>query len=82
MQHDRIAHIQADVGHAGGVISSDKKHKVAGLGLRTGNRGADVVQALRSQPSHVPAGMIDDPRDKSAAIKTGAVIYPPAPITI
>ena len=35
MQHDRIAHIQADVGYAGGVISADKKHQVAGLGLRT-----------------------------------------------
>ena len=43
MQHDRIAHIQGDVGHAGGVISSDKNHKVTGLGLRTGNRGTDVV---------------------------------------
>ena len=43
MQHDRITHIQADVGHAGGVVGANNKHKVAGLGLRTGNRGADVV---------------------------------------
>ena len=61
MQHHGIAHIQPHMGHAGGVVGADEKHKVAGFGLLRCDRGADVIKALRCQASHVPAGMIDYP---------------------
>ena len=61
MQHHGIAHIQPDVGNAGGVVGADKKYKVAGLGLLRRDRSADVVKALRRQASHVPSTVIDYP---------------------
>ena len=36
VQHHGIAHINADVGNAGGVVGADEKYKVAGLGLILG----------------------------------------------
>ena len=39
VQHHGIAHINADMGNAGGVVGADEKYKVAGLGLLRGNRG-------------------------------------------
>lgn len=61
MQHHGIAHIQPDVGHAGGVVGADEKYKVAGLGLLRRDGGADVIKALRCQASHVPSAVIDYP---------------------
>ena len=58
MQHHGIAHIQPHMGHAGGVVGADEKHKVAGFGLLRCDRGADVIKALRCQASHGPAGLI------------------------
>ena len=72
MQHHGIAHINADMGNAGGVVGADKKYKVAGLGLLRGNRGTDIAKALCAQPSHVPSAVIDYPAHKAAAIKAGA----------
>lgn len=71
MQHHGIAHINADMGNAGGVVGADKKYKVAGLGLLRENRGTDIAKALCAQPSHVPSAVIDDPAHKAAAIKAG-----------
>lgn len=61
VQHHGIAHINADVGNAGGVVGADEKHKVAGFGLLRRDGGADVVKALRRQASHVPSAVIDYP---------------------
>ena len=72
MQHHGITHIQPHMGHAGGIVGADEKHKVAGFGLLRRDRGADVVKALRRQAAHVPAGMIDYPTDKAGTIKAGA----------
>ena len=72
VQHHGIAHIDADMGNAGGVVGADKKHKVAGLNLLRGNRGTDIAKALCAQPSHVPSAVIDYPAHKAAAIKAGA----------
>ena len=33
VDHDPIANINANVGHAGGVIRSDKEDKITGLGI-------------------------------------------------
>ena len=72
MQHHGIAHIQPDVGHAGGVIGADEKHKVAGLGLLRRDGSADVLKPLRRQAAHIPAGMIDYPAYEAGTIKAGA----------
>ena len=34
VDHDPITDINADVGHTGGVIRSDKEDKITGLGVR------------------------------------------------
>ena len=34
VDHDPIANINANVGHTGGVIRSDEKDEITGLGIR------------------------------------------------
>ena len=34
VNHDAITDVDADVGHAGGVIRPDEKDKITGLGIR------------------------------------------------
>lgn len=77
VQHHGIAHINADVGNAGGVVGADEKYKVAGLGLLRGNRGTDIAKALCAQPSHVPSAVIDDPAHKAAQSKLVLGELPP-----
>ena len=36
VDHDAITNVDADVRHSGSVISTDEKHKIAGLGLLRG----------------------------------------------
>ena len=67
MEHPAIAHIDAYMGNAGGIVSPGKEHKIAGAG-RT-DTGADVVKPLRPQPSEVPAALIVDIADEAGAIK-------------
>ena len=46
MQHDGIAYIDTAMAHAGGIVGSLEKHKVARFDLRRRNRGAEIVKAL------------------------------------
>ena len=72
MQHDGIAYIDTAMAHAGGIVGSLEKHKVARFDLRGRNRSTEVVKALCGLTAHVPAGMIQNPRNVAAAIKAGA----------
>ena len=72
MQHDGIAHIDAAMAHAGGIVGALEKHKVARFDLRRRNRGAEVVKTLSGLAAHIPAGVIQHPRNVAAAIKAGA----------
>ena len=72
MQHDGIAHIDTAMAHAGGIVGSLEKHKVARLDLRGRNGSAEVVKALRGLAANIPAGVIQNPRNVAAAIKAGA----------
>ena len=58
--------------HAGGIVGSLEKHKVARFDLRRRNRSTEVVKALCGLAAHVPAGVIQHPRNVAAAIKAGA----------
>ena len=72
MQHDGIAYIDTAMAYAGGIVGSLEKHKVARFDLRRRNRSAEVVKALRCLATHIPAGVIQHPRNVAAAIKAGA----------
>ena len=72
VQHDGIAHIDTAMAHAGGIVGSLEKHKVARFDLRRRNRSTEVVKALCGLAAHVPAGVIQHPRNVAAAIKAGA----------
>ena len=69
MQHDGIAYIDTAMAHAGGIVRSLEKHKVARFDLRRRNRSTEVVKALCGLTAHVPAGVIQNPRNVAAAIK-------------
>ena len=72
VQHDGIAHIDTAMAHAGGIVGSLEKHKVARFDLRRRNGSAEVVKALCSLAADIPAGVIQHPRNVAAAIKAGA----------
>ena len=64
MNHLPVTHINTHMSDAVGVrcvVSMPEEYEITGLGISSGNRGADVVKSLRSQPSHIPAGMVNDP---------------------
>ena len=46
MQHDGIAYIDTAMAHAGGIVGSLEKYKVARFDLRRRNRSTEVVKAL------------------------------------
>ena len=57
VQHHGIAHINADVGNAGGVVGADEKYKVAGLwALLRGKTGVQILQrpCAPSRPTSHP----------------------------
>ena len=72
MQHDGIAYIDTAMAHAGGIVGALEKHKVARFDLRSRNGCAEVVKALCRLAAHIPAGVIQYPRNVAAAIKAGA----------
>ena len=43
------------------AVGMPKEHQITGPDIRSGDRGADVVEPLGPQPSHVPAAVVDDP---------------------
>ena len=74
MQHHVIAHVNAAVGHAVRVrriVSVLEENQITGLGIAGRYWGADIVRALRPQPPHIPAGVVEHPADKAGAVKGG-----------
>ena len=67
MQHFSITDINPAMAHARRIIGAFKEHQITGFG-RTGRR-TDVIEPLGSQPAHIPAGVIDNPRNVPRAIK-------------
>ena len=67
MQHFPVTDINPAMAHARRVIGAFEEHQITGFG-RTGRR-TDVIEPLGSQPAHIPAGVIDDPRNVPRAIK-------------
>ena len=64
MYHHPISHIDTHMGWPVGVrrvIGADEEHQIAGFGVGSGHRGADIFQPDYPQPPIVPAAMIDDP---------------------
>ena len=72
MQHFPVTDINPAMAHAGGIVGSREKYKVARFDLRRRNRSTEVVKALCGLAAHVPAGVIQHPRNVAAAIKAGA----------
>ncbi len=67
MQHPAVTDINPAMAHARRVIGAFEEHQITGFG-RTGRR-TDVIEPLGSQPAHIPAGVIDNPRNVARAIK-------------
>lgn len=74
VDHHIVAHIDADVRRAGGVIGFLKEDQVARLGVGRRDIGTDIAQSFGAKPPHIPAhtAVIDDPADKAGTVKTGA----------
>ena len=60
MQHFSITDINPAMAHARRVIGAFEEHQITGFG-RT-DRRTDVIEPLGSQPAHIPAGVIDNPK--------------------
>ena len=67
MQHFSVTDINPAMAHARRVIGAFEEHQITGFG-RAGRR-TDVIEPLGAQPAHIPAGVIDDPRNVPRAIK-------------
>ena len=67
MQHFSVTDINPAMTHARRVIGAFEEHQITGFG-RAGRR-TDVIEPLGAQPAHIPAGVIDDPRNVPRAIK-------------
>ena len=67
MQHFSITDINPAMTYAWRIIGAFEEHQITGFG-RAGRR-TDVIEPLGSQPAHIPAGVIDDPRNVARAIK-------------
>lgn len=71
MQHLTAAHVNSNMGHIRGIIGSYKEDQIPGFGIGRRYWGTYIVQTLRRGSSDTPSAMIDDPANKTAAIKTG-----------
>ena len=55
VDHHTASDVDTHMAHAVRVIGALEENQITGLGGGAGNRGTDVIQPCRSQPSHVPA---------------------------
>ena len=70
VQHHIVAHIDAHMGHARRVIGANKKDEIPRLRVGTGNRRADIVKPLRTQPSSIDKPAVrEDIADESRTVK-------------
>ena len=67
MEHHSVAQVEPTMADARRVVGADEKHQIAGLGVAGG--GAVVVEPLGSQPSHIPAALIEHPGQVAGAVK-------------
>ena len=72
MQHDGIAHIDTAMAHAGGIVGSLEKHKVARFDLRRRNRGAKTEQE-NLQIIQLVRSMNMKPDEFAAFLRSGAL---------
>ena len=71
MQHHIVAHIDANMGRAAGVIGLFKEDQIAGLCVCRRDIGAHASEPLRAEPSEIPmqTAVVVDIRNKSGAVK-------------
>ena len=69
VDHDAITNVDADVRHTGGVIRSDEKDEITGLGIRLRDRRTDVVKPLCAEPPGIHKTAVRE----NVADKTGAI---------
>ena len=71
MDHHIVADVDNHMADAGGIIGSGEKHQIARFGIVRGYGRTDIAKSLRTQPTHIPTGMIDDPTDEARTVKRG-----------
>ena len=71
MQHHIVAHIDANMGRAAGVIGLFKEDQIAGLCVCRGDIGAHSPKSLCAKPSEAPMqpAVVVDIRNKTGAVK-------------
>ena len=70
VQHHIVAHIDAHMGNARRVVCADKENEIARLRVGAGNRRADIVKPLRTQPPGVDkAAVCEDITDEARTVK-------------
>ena len=73
VEHPVIAHVDAHMGRARGVIGLFKENKVARAGAFRRDVGAHAPQPLRAQPAEAPmqAAVVVDIRNEAGAVEGG-----------
>ena len=73
MEHHIVAHIDAHMGRAGGVIGALEEHQIAGAQVGGGHPRTELAQPLRTQPAEAPAhaAVVVDVADKAGAVEGG-----------
>ena len=70
MQHFSAAHIDAHMGNARRIVSTDEKDQVTGSCVGRGYRGGNIVESLGSQPARIAdAALRQRPGYEAGAIK-------------
>ena len=79
MQHDSITDIDAHMGNAGSIVGPDKENEITGLRIRSGNRSADIVKSLRTEPSGIDESAVCEDIGHKAGAVEGCVWIRAAP---
>ena len=71
MEHHIVAHIDAHMGRAGGVVGALEEHQIAGAQVGGGHSRTELAQSLRAQPAEAPAhaAVVVDVADKAGAVE-------------
>ena len=70
VQHDSIPDIDANVGDTGRVVCSNEEDEIAGFCICLGNRRADIVKPLRTEPPGIyKSAVCENPAHKAGAVK-------------
>lgn len=73
MEHHIIAHIDAHMGRAGGVIGALEEHQITRSDIGGGHPRTDAQQPGCTQPAEAPAhaAVVVDIADKAGAVEGG-----------